>query len=253
MMSRPNRCGEVRKRPVVGDHLQPLVGRHRREPLLLGRVEAAAESRRGAARNAPDRSGAAARTCPHTSFTDALAVLRIEPVVRVAERDARRPSRASPARLGISRISAFSRCVQIALGAGLDLRVAALLDERRQPADLQLAADDDEDVRLLQLQDEARLRLDDSADPGSRAPSPRSWRDRRRPRGRSPPRSSVAVMTFNLPCAEAVPANNNSARKATTSFAFMTLFSGGRERPALRPTTDDRRPMTNDQRPTTND
>src|SRR5205814_8235255 len=49
----------------------------------------------------------------------------------------------------------------IPLGSRLNLRVAALLDERRQPADLQLASDDDEEVRLLQLEDEARLRLDE--------------------------------------------------------------------------------------------
>ena len=64
--------------------------------------------------------------------------------------------------------------------------------QRRQPADLQLAADDDQQVGLLQLQDEARLRLDEvrilvalgdrldrdlvAADlPRDATPGPRSW------------------------------------------------------------------------------
>src|SRR5262249_26453583 len=50
---------------------------------------------------------------------------------------------------------------QIAVGPRLDLRVAALLDERRQPADLELAADYDQHVGPLKLQDEARLRFDE--------------------------------------------------------------------------------------------
>ena len=61
----------------------------------------------------------------------------------------------------MSRIRALQRRVEIAVRARLDLRVAALLDQRRQPADLQLAADDDQQVGLLQLEDEARLGFDE--------------------------------------------------------------------------------------------
>src|SRR4026209_439805 len=50
--------------------------------------------------------------------------------------------------------------IEIARAARLDFRVAALVDERRQPADLQFAADDNQKVRLLELEDEARLRFD---------------------------------------------------------------------------------------------
>ncbi len=53
------------------------------------------------------------------------------------------------------------RGIEIALRSGLDLRVPALRDERREPADLEIAADDDQQVRLVQDQDEARLRLDE--------------------------------------------------------------------------------------------
>ncbi len=45
----------------------------------------------------------------------------------------------------------LQRRVEIAVGARLNLRVPALLDERRQPADLELAADDDQQVGALQL------------------------------------------------------------------------------------------------------
>src|SRR5438132_11177949 len=53
------------------------------------------------------------------------------------------------------------RGIKIPLGTLLNLPVAALLNQRRQPANLQLAAHDDEHVGLLQLENEARLRLDE--------------------------------------------------------------------------------------------
>jgi hypothetical protein len=53
------------------------------------------------------------------------------------------------------------RRVEVAVCADLDLPIAALLDERGQPADLQLAADDDQEVRLLQLENEAGLGFDE--------------------------------------------------------------------------------------------
>ena len=53
------------------------------------------------------------------------------------------------------------RRIEIALPSRLDLRVPALRDERRQPADLELAADDDQQIGAIQLDDEARLRFDE--------------------------------------------------------------------------------------------
>ena len=91
---------------------------------------------------------------------DPLAVLRIHPVVRVAQRmDVAHGARDVP--VGNLEDRGAERRVQIALRADLNLRVPALLDERRQPADLELAADADQHVGLLQLEDEARLRLDE--------------------------------------------------------------------------------------------
>src|SRR5216684_1021324 len=53
------------------------------------------------------------------------------------------------------------RRIEIAVRANLNPPVSALLDERWQPANLELAADDDEDVGFLQLQNEAWLRFDE--------------------------------------------------------------------------------------------
>ena len=92
---------------------------------------------------------------------DRLAVLGIEPVVRIAQR-VHVAHRARDLALWECRgCCACSGRIEIARRADLNLRVAALLDERRQPADLELAADDDQQIGLLQLQDEARLGLDE--------------------------------------------------------------------------------------------
>src|SRR5204863_5247143 len=53
------------------------------------------------------------------------------------------------------------RGVEITVGADLKLRVAALLNQRRQPPDFQFAADDDEQIGALQLQNEAGLGFDE--------------------------------------------------------------------------------------------
>src|SRR5262245_63614393 len=53
------------------------------------------------------------------------------------------------------------RCVHVSCRAWLNLGVTALLDQRRQPPNFQLSSDEDEDVGLLQLEDEARLGLDE--------------------------------------------------------------------------------------------
>ena len=52
-------------------------------------------------------------------------------------------------------------CIDVTAAAYLHLCIATLLDEWRQPADLQLATDSHQDVGLLQLQDEARLGFDE--------------------------------------------------------------------------------------------
>ena len=52
---------------------------------------------------------------------------------------------------------AAARSIQVSGAAGMDLVVAALIDQRRQVADLELEAGDDQDVGAGELQDEGRL------------------------------------------------------------------------------------------------
>src|SRR5207237_9822224 len=49
------------------------------------------------------------------------------------------------------------RRVEVSLRARLNFLVARLSDERGQPSNFELAANDDEEVRLVQSEDEARL------------------------------------------------------------------------------------------------
>ena len=53
------------------------------------------------------------------------------------------------------------RNIEVSRGAGLDPGIPALIDERRKPADFELQADHDEQIRFLQLQHEAGLGLDE--------------------------------------------------------------------------------------------
>ena len=53
------------------------------------------------------------------------------------------------------------RRVEIAVRARLNARVAALLHQRRQPSHLELAPDRHQQLRIVQLEDEAGLRLDE--------------------------------------------------------------------------------------------
>ena len=55
----------------------------------------------------------------------------------------------------------LERRVQITVSAHLNLSITTLLDERRQPADLEIATDQDEKVGLLELENEARFRLNE--------------------------------------------------------------------------------------------
>src|SRR5262249_24172357 len=91
---------------------------------------------------------------------DALPVFRIQPVVRVARR-MHIAHRARDLTGGDFENPRAERGVEIALGADLNLVVAALLHEGWQPPDLQLSDDDNEQIGFLQLQDKARLRFDE--------------------------------------------------------------------------------------------
>ncbi len=91
---------------------------------------------------------------------DDAAVLGVEPVVRVAERVDVAHGARDGARGALEDV-APGRGVEVARAARPDLVVAALVDQRRQVADLELEAGDDEEVRLRELEDERRLGLDE--------------------------------------------------------------------------------------------
>src|SRR5215471_81171 len=55
----------------------------------------------------------------------------------------------------------LKRSIQVAIRAHLNFRVAALLDEGRQPPDFEIAPDQDEDVGSLQFENKARLGFDE--------------------------------------------------------------------------------------------
>src|SRR5262249_2195185 len=63
--------------------------------------------------------------------------------------------------LGDFENSRLHRCVQITARADLDFSIAALLNERWEPTDLEVAANQDKHVGLLELQYEARLCFDE--------------------------------------------------------------------------------------------
>ena len=183
---------EVRPRPVIRDHLRALVGRHRGHSSGARPRPGACRSRRSAGRRRPVQPDPV-RQAIANGAGDRAAVAWIEPVVRVAgwmnvahrAGDLTRPE---------SRGSSHRRTDRGSRRRPLDLRIAAVVDERRQPADFQFPAHDNQQIGAAELQDEARLHLD-GADPGSPSQSPR--RSRIAPTSRaSDARSSVVATTL---------------------------------------------------------
>ena len=81
---------------------------------------------------------------------DNLAVLRIQPIMRIAERvNIPFGARDLPGRY--FKNSGLKRRIQITVRPHLNFRVAALLNQWRQPTDLEIPADKDKDVGSLQL------------------------------------------------------------------------------------------------------
>src|ERR1051326_3313579 len=90
---------------------------------------------------------------------DDFAIFRIEPVVRVTER-VNISFRPCDLPLRDLKNSRLERRVQVSVRADLYFGITALLDQRRQPADLEIASYKDQYVGPLQLENEAGLRLD---------------------------------------------------------------------------------------------
>ncbi len=144
---------------MIGHDLGPAVRRHQRVPALLGFGEALVEV--GVALG---EVRGIARAQLGELLLDGLRnpppVCRIEPVVRVSLR-MHVTHRARQLSGGDVEDAHVQRGVQVAAAARLDGRVAALGDERRQPADLQLPSHGQQQLRAVQFEDEARFRLDE--------------------------------------------------------------------------------------------
>ncbi len=137
----------------------PFVRRHRGTPALLRFGQPLLEVRFPLREEGGVRAVHLRELREH-GLGDAPSVLRIQPVVRIAER-MHVPHR--PGNLAARQLENLGgqRCIEVAVATRLDSGVPALGDERRQPPDLEFAADHDQQVGAIQLEHEARLRLDE--------------------------------------------------------------------------------------------
>src|SRR6266849_2452097 len=149
---------QVGPRAMVGDHFAPAQRLHLLVPPLLGLLEALAECLE-ALLEIGRIAGPQFGKLLLDAAGNAQAVLRVEPVVRVAERMhvAHRPGDLRGGNLQNLR---ELRSIQIPRRGNLNLRGAGLGDQRRQPADLQLQSDHYEQVRPAQLQQKAGFGFD---------------------------------------------------------------------------------------------
>ena len=152
-------AGEIGPGAVVGDDLAAGVGVHLGFPLLRGLVQALLE--RGVTLGEIVRVG---RThlgeLVLDALSDAESVFRVEPVMGIAlGMDV--AFGAGDDASGNFEDAGEARGVEIALRAGLDARIAGLGDERRQPSDFQLEADDDEKVGFAELEEKTGLGFDE--------------------------------------------------------------------------------------------
>ena len=150
---------EVRPRAVIGHDLGAFVGSHRGVPAAFSRrqtlveigialIEVGLVPRRKLAQLVLDR------------LRDAAAVARVEPVMRVALR-VHVAHRTGDLARGNLQNPNVGRRIEISVCARLDLRVAAAVDERRQPSDFQFATDHDEEIGAADFEDKARFRIDE--------------------------------------------------------------------------------------------
>ena len=154
------RVGEVRPRPVVGDDLRALVRRHRRLPALLRLGEPPIEV--GVPlREVRGVAGLSAVSFVLDRLRDPPAVLRIEPVVRVALRvDVAHRARDLPGRdVEDPRRSATRRDSPAPPGWIFALRLC-VMSGGSQPISSSRPTTTSRSARV-QLEDEARLRLDE--------------------------------------------------------------------------------------------
>src|SRR5207237_9400488 len=105
-------------------------------------------------------SGTQLRELPLDLDGDANGVRGIEPVVRIAER-MHVAHRTIDGAGGTIEDRDARRDMELAGLSGTNAVVAALIEERRKPADLELEPDDFEQIGVAEQQQVARLRLDE--------------------------------------------------------------------------------------------
>jgi hypothetical protein len=93
-------------------------------------------------------------------FRNTTAIVRVQPIMRVAQR-MNVPLCTSDCALGDFQNFRELRCVQISGCGRLDVSVAALRDQRRQPANFQIQSHQDQKIGVPQLQQETRLGIDE--------------------------------------------------------------------------------------------
>ena len=151
--------GKIRPGPVIGDDPGSLVRGHHRVPPSFGlgqtpveieisRVEVRGVSRLVLGQRLQNRLG------------DPTPVSRFEPVVRIPERVYVAHRSRDRACWNLEDSGRQGR-IEISSSTRLDSRVPALLDERRKPAALQIAADHNQQVGAHELENEAGLGLDE--------------------------------------------------------------------------------------------
>ena len=131
---------------MVGDNLAPVVGLHFCIPLVFGCGKTFVKVLKALLIVGGIR-GVEIAQLPGDTFGDAAAVFRIEPIVGIAEG----VNVSHGAGHGTGRyVKDFGklRSVQITGRANLDAGIAALVDERGEPSDLQLQAYHDQQIRL---------------------------------------------------------------------------------------------------------
>src|SRR5713101_8112905 len=150
--------GEIRPGPVIGDDFAAGVGFRVGEPFLIGLLEALFEIRI-ALFEISGVVGTHLAELVGDAFGDAQAILRIKPIVRIAERVNVAFGASDHARGNFENFGE-TRSVKIAGGADLDFGIGGLRDQRRQPADFKLETDNDQEIGALELEQEARLGVD---------------------------------------------------------------------------------------------
>ena len=148
---------EVRPGAVIRHDLGALVRSHGRVPALLGGRKTRVEVVVALGEERLVRRRELAQLIAN-GLCDPASIARLEPVMRIAGRvHVTHGARDLGGRY--LQDADVLRGIEVTVGTRLDLRVAAAVEERRQPADLQLAADRDIQVGAAHRQDEARLRL----------------------------------------------------------------------------------------------